>query len=85
VLGEPGTQDITADVDFSALRAAGERAGLRPEFFGRQSLFLTTILKEASAPGSGLDEWPPAQVRQFQTLTHPEHLGHRFHVLVQSR
>ena len=27
-LAAPGTQDITADVDFGAVRAAGERAGL---------------------------------------------------------
>jgi hypothetical protein len=27
----------------------------------------------------------PAQIRQFQTLTHPEHLGRAFKVLVQAR
>jgi SAM-dependent MidA family methyltransferase len=35
--------------------------------------------------GGSEDEWTPAQARQFQTLTHPEHLGRAFRVLVQSR
>ena len=30
-------------------------------------------------------EWTPERTRQFQTLTHPEHLGRSFRVLVQSR
>src|SRR5206468_3953106 len=30
-------------------------------------------------------EWTPARIRQFQTLTHPEHLGRAFRVLIQSR
>jgi hypothetical protein len=30
-------------------------------------------------------EWNTRQTRQFQTLTHPEHLGRAFRVLVQSR
>jgi SAM-dependent MidA family methyltransferase len=35
--------------------------------------------------GGSEDGWTPAQARQFQTLTHPEHLGRAFRVLVQSR
>jgi SAM-dependent MidA family methyltransferase len=85
VLANPGAQDITAHVDFSAVREAGERTGLRSEFLTRQSVFLTDILQHTRAPGSGLDEWPSPRVRQFQTLTHPEHLGHRFRALLQSR
>jgi len=30
-------------------------------------------------------EWNSSRTRQFQTLTHPEHLGRAFRVLVQSR
>ena len=29
--------------------------------------------------------WTPERIRQFQTLTHPEHLGRVFRVLIQSR
>jgi SAM-dependent MidA family methyltransferase len=35
--------------------------------------------------GGSEDGWTSAQARQFQTLTHPEHLGRAFRVLVQSR
>ena len=34
---------------------------------------------------SQIGEWTSARIRQFQTLTHPEHLGRAFRVLVQSR
>jgi hypothetical protein len=30
-------------------------------------------------------EWTSERTRQFQTLTHPEHLGRAFRVLVQAR
>jgi SAM-dependent MidA family methyltransferase len=82
VLSSPGEQDITAHVNFSEIVAAGERAGLKTETFTSQSLFLTTIMREMwQRRGS----WPQDQVGQFQTLTHPEHLGRPFRVLVQSR
>jgi SAM-dependent MidA family methyltransferase len=85
VLSKPGSRDITAHVDFSVVRRAGERRGLKTDFFARQSVFLTEIFRETCVPGSGLEDWSTARVRQFQTLTHPEHLGHRFHALLQSR
>jgi SAM-dependent MidA family methyltransferase len=30
-------------------------------------------------------DWSASRTRQFQTLTHPEHLGRAFRVLVQSK
>jgi SAM-dependent MidA family methyltransferase len=82
VLANPGTQDITAHVNFSDVRRAGETAGLKTEGLTQQSQFLTQIARELwTTTGS----WPQEQVRQFQTLTHPEHLGRPFRVLVQSR
>jgi len=82
VLENPGEQDITAHVNFSEIRCTGEVAGLKTEIFTTQSQFLTTIARELwTRTGS----WPQQQVRQFQTLTHPEHLGRPFRVLVQSR
>ncbi len=35
--------------------------------------------------GGSEDGWNARRTRQFQTLTHPEHLGRAFRVLVQSR
>ncbi len=84
VLANVGEQDLTAHVNFSALQAAGESAGLKTESFSTQSQFLTQILRDASKVDL-LGEWTPARTRQFQTLTHPEHLGRAFRVLVQSR
>jgi len=81
VLANPGERDITAHVNFSQLRMTGERAGLSSEEILSQAQFLTRIAE---------CEWQqrppsPAEIRQFQSLTHPEHLGRAFRVLVQSR
>ena len=84
LLANVGEQDLTAHVNFSAIQAAGESAGLRTEMFSTQSQFLTQILEKASKDDS-LGTWTSAQARQFQTLTHPEHLGRAFRVLVQSK
>jgi len=84
VLANVGEQDLTAHVNFSAVQAAGKSAGLKTECFETQSQFLTRILRNALKTGS-IGKWTPAQARQFQTLTHPEHLGHAFRVLVQAK
>jgi SAM-dependent MidA family methyltransferase len=84
VLERAGEQDITASVNFSAVRDAGESAGLVTETFATQAQFLTDIVA-AQAAEPGFNEWFTPQARQFQTLTHPEHLGQSFRVLVQKR
>lgn len=83
VLARPGVQDITASVNFSLIRKAGEAAGLRTESFISQAKFLTQIAVESWKASSRA--WGQDEVRQFQTLTHPEHLGERFRVLLQAR
>ncbi len=85
VLACPGEQDLTAHVNFSVIRAAGESAGLRTDVFQTQAQFLTAIAASAWKEESSFGEWTPKRTRQFQTLTHPEHLGQSFRVLVQSR
>ena len=94
LLANPGDQDLTAHVNFSAIQKAGEEAGLKTESFLTQSQFLTQILGNALKDNSfggpvaskrSEDGWSAKQARQFQTLTHPEHLGRAFRVLVQSR
>jgi SAM-dependent MidA family methyltransferase len=84
LLANPGDQDLTAHVNFSALIAAGEANGLNTETFQTQAQFLTKILLRAQKSDAS-EQWNAARVRQFQTLTHPEHLGHSFRVLVQTR
>jgi len=82
LLSAPGEQDLTAHVNFSQLIRAGERAGLRTEALTSQPEFLANLAQRMWCNSN-----PPtsAQIRQFQTLTHPEHLGRAFKVLVQSR
>ena len=80
-----GECDITAHVNFSAIEAAGQTAGLATEGLMGQGKFLTQILAQIEAKPGSFDEWTPARTKQFQTLTHPEHLGHAFRVLIQSR
>jgi SAM-dependent MidA family methyltransferase len=94
LLVNPGEQDLTAHVNFSAIQNAGEHAGLTTEFFGSQAKFLVDILATAEknktfgelvASKRSEGGWNAKQTRQFQTLTHPEHLGRAFRVLIQSR
>jgi SAM-dependent MidA family methyltransferase len=84
LLANPGEQDLTAHVNFSSIQKAGEDAGLKTEIFSTQSKFLTDILGK-TLKDKNFGEWTSARTRQFQTLTHPEHLGRAFQVLVQSR
>lgn len=85
LLANPGEQDLTAHVNFSAIQAVGESAGLQTETFCTQPQFLTRIVEKTLTQSLPLTEWGPKQSRQFQTLTHPEHFGRAFRVLVQSR
>ncbi|MBE0545330.1 MAG: SAM-dependent methyltransferase [Verrucomicrobia bacterium] len=85
VLAQPGEQDLTAHVNFTAVQSAGEAAGLLTKSTQTQARFLTDIARRAWEEGSGFGLWTPDRTRQFQTLTHPEHLGRAFRVVVQAR
>ena len=85
LLDNPGECDITAHVNFSAIEAAGRAAGLATEGLMEQGKFLTQILAQTQAEPGGFEAWTPSRTRQFQTLTHPDHLGRAFRVLIQSR
>jgi SAM-dependent MidA family methyltransferase len=84
LLANVGKQDITAHVNFPAIQAVGESAGLTTECFSTQAQFLTGILGRA-AKDKSFGAWNASRTRQFQTLTHPEHLGRAFRVLIQFR
>ena len=85
LLDNPGECDITAHVNFSAIEAAGLAAGLATEGLMEQGKFLTQILAQIQAEPGAFEAWTPSRTRQFQTLTHPDHLGRAFRVLTQSR
>jgi SAM-dependent MidA family methyltransferase len=76
-LANPGEQDITTSVNFGRIRGAGEATGLVSEPLQTQGKFFSKLAARFLPS--------PAQARQFHTLTHPEHLGRAFKVLVQSR
>ena len=85
VLASPGEQDITTHVNFTAIQAAGEAAGLQTEGFLTQAQFLTRIAGAIWQGDGCFGDWTARHTRQFQTLTHPDHLGRSFRVLVQER
>jgi len=85
VLADPGEQDITAHVNFSRIAKVGLEARLETELFASQEKFLTGIAAKTWEAGARFGEWGGKEKRQFQTLTHPEHLGRAFRVLVQKK
>ena len=84
LLANVGEQDLTAHVNFSAIQSVGEACGLETEIFSTQAQFLTKIMERIFKDPESFGEWGAKQTRQFQTLTHPEHLGRALRVLVQS-
>ena len=78
-LSAPGEIDITAHVDFTAVAEAGIALGCQPLVFKNQGTWVTEIAREWLL---SLEANPdPKTLRQFQTLTHPAHLGGSFHIL----
>ncbi|MEZ5325267.1 MAG: SAM-dependent methyltransferase [Verrucomicrobiales bacterium] len=79
----PGDRDITAHVDWTAVRDAGDAAGLGWIGFSDQGAYLTRLaaplLQQAErGEKAGIGrKW----IRQFQTLTHPGMMGRSFGVM----
>lgn len=81
-LESPGEIDITAHVDFTDLSAALARAGGSVLRFEPQGRFLTEVARPWLLELEGrTDEATRKDLRAFQTLTHPGHLGSKFHVI----
>jgi SAM-dependent MidA family methyltransferase len=78
-LTTPGEIDITAHVDFTALAETAIALGCQPRRFQNQGTWLTEIGREWLLSLEGQPQ--PAALHQFQTLTHPAHLGGCFHAL----
>ena len=84
-LAQPGEMDLTAHLDFTALAQAGEDVGLATLGFLDQQHFLLGIVHEELA---GTEQWPvdlPGSNNAWNMLTHPNHLGTSFQVLIQGR
>ena len=81
-LAAPGTQDITVDVDFGAVRAAGEAEGLRTTLDVPQSEWLL-----ARGAGAEVAQLPrhDAERLWLEALSDPQGSGAAFRVLVQER
>ncbi|MDB4289185.1 SAM-dependent methyltransferase [bacterium] len=77
-LDHPGEQDLTSDVNFSAVEETATQLGLSSAPVMSQSRYLTHCAKEWLLSGT-----PPnaSELRQFQTLIHPSQFGNRFYAL----
>jgi SAM-dependent MidA family methyltransferase len=85
----PGEQDITADVNFTALAAIAEKRGLRAQKVVTQSQFLLGI-GEANQFADAFEDCSLPQERakvalQLKHLVTPVGMGESFHVLVASK
>ena len=85
----PGEQDITADVNFTALAAIEEKQGMRAQKLVTQSQFLLGI-GEANEFADAFEECRLPQERakvalQLKHLVTPAGMGESFHVLVASK
>jgi SAM-dependent MidA family methyltransferase len=85
ILEKPGEQDLTAHINFQAIQEVGELAGLRTQTVSTQEQFLTSLFAQACKVERSFNEWDSKHIRQFQTLVHPDHLGRRYRVLLQTR
>ena len=77
-LDRPGEIDITAHVDFTDLARAANSIGYAPTVFSNQESYLTHLAKPLILSGALDDQ---KIIAQFQSLTHPAHLGGKFHVI----
>lgn len=85
----PGEQDITADVNFSALASAAQKQGWHPHKLVTQSQFLMGI-GEATQFADAFEECRLPQERakvalQLKHLVTPAGMGESFHVFVASK
>ncbi len=77
-LARPGEIDITAHVDFTDLARAAEKIGYSPTTFTNQGSYLAYLAKPLILSGAFSDA---KTIAQFQSLTHPAHLGGKFHAI----
>ena len=82
---QPGHEDISVDVDFTAVAELAAERGFDILMFTSQAGFLLEYgLLEAARSSGGEAAWL-AQRGQIETLTHPDRMGERFRVLALGR
>lgn len=88
-LREPGRQDLTAHVNFTALEERGRALGLTPLGYTTQTNFLLALARAggfADLPGAGASAREQLAGRlELKQLIHPEGMGEAFKVLVQGK
>ncbi len=80
VLRDLGDSDLTTHVNFTELAEEAEKIGLGLLEFLEQGRFLSLLATEKIAANAF--EPTPARLRQFQALTHPNHLGFSFQIML---
>lgn len=84
-----GQQDLTAHVNFTALRIWGERSGLKTLGLVSQTAFLLALGQKnefADLYDEGMSEAEKVRARlQLKTLIFPEGMGERFQTMVQGK
>lgn len=86
-LADPGQQDLTAHVDFTAVARAAEDAGLQLAGFTDQHHALTALAAQVfpSMPEEKLSEHAAREMRALRQLLHPESMGTSFKFLALSK
>ena len=83
----PGLQDITSDVDFTAVIESADRAGLELQGFTTQARFLvgSGLLESASRRMASTTLERTRLAQQVNLLSMPTGMGERFRVMGLSR
>jgi len=86
-LAEPGTQDLTAHVDFTAVAQAAQEAGLTIAGFTDQHHALTALAARIfpAMPETELDPTGAREMRALRQLLHPESMGTSFKFLALAK
>lgn len=86
-LADPGSQDLTAHVDFTAVARAAEAAGLQLAGFTDQHHALTALASTVfpAMPKDGISPDAAREMRALRQLIHPESMGTSFRFLALAK
>ena len=82
---QPGHEDISVDVDFTAVAELAAERGFDVLMFTSQAGFLLEYGLLEAADSSADEATRLAQIGQIETLTHPDRMGERFRALALGR
>lgn len=84
-LSNPGEIDLTAHVNWTTLETAAQSHGMTVLGLVDQMRFLTALAEPMLKEMETVGKMPPERLvwlRQFQTLTHPGHMGTKFQAML---